>query len=223
MKAPNGWISHDLCIWNELDRRGFVSKGFVLEIPDLRHGSDRALDGFHESVRQFKPEETIHQNCWHQGVQAGRNFGFFADGYFHNLVILKRRPQRTRRGLFWALTSLPFLGYSITVNLYSLNVRREIDRTEKSLERVRGDYRAEGKHSLLTAREIKEQHIRQLAQGDVVPLLYDFVVHVWDSTEDALISKTRQIDLVAVVFRERSHEPVGHSSSATPNSSSSRA
>jgi hypothetical protein len=31
MKAPNGWISHDLYIWNELDRRGFVS-GFVLEI-----------------------------------------------------------------------------------------------------------------------------------------------------------------------------------------------
>ena len=53
MKAPNGWISHDLYIWNELDRRGFVSKGFVLEIPDLRHGSERALDGFYESVRQF--------------------------------------------------------------------------------------------------------------------------------------------------------------------------
>ena len=85
----------------------------------------------YDPIRQFKPEETIHQNCWHQGVQAGRNFGFFADGYFHNLVILKRRPQRTRRGLFWALTSLPFLDYSITVNLYPLNVRKEIDRTGK--------------------------------------------------------------------------------------------
>ena len=53
MKTPNGWISHDLLIWNELDRRGFVSKGFVLEVPDLRHGSDGALDGFYESVRQF--------------------------------------------------------------------------------------------------------------------------------------------------------------------------
>ena len=27
MKAPNGWISHDLLIWNELDRRGFVAEG----------------------------------------------------------------------------------------------------------------------------------------------------------------------------------------------------
>ena len=53
MKAPNGWISHDLLIWSELDKRGFVAKAFVLEIPDLRHGSDRALDSFYEGVRQF--------------------------------------------------------------------------------------------------------------------------------------------------------------------------
>jgi hypothetical protein len=53
MKAPNGWISHDLLIWNELDRRGFVAAGFVLDVPDLRHASERALDSFYESVRQF--------------------------------------------------------------------------------------------------------------------------------------------------------------------------
>jgi len=53
MKAPNGWISRDLYIWNELDRRGFVSKGFVPEIPDLRRGSNHALDSFHGSIRQF--------------------------------------------------------------------------------------------------------------------------------------------------------------------------
>ena len=250
MNAPNGWISHDLLVWNELDRRGFVAKGFVLEVPDLRHASAQALDSFYESVKQFlrtlqestraqfrwsvdsnyrkellsykettdqrcepdtwaaiarnerfnrywqamqsgklrreklvlflskridanppvttnktavadhyrrilaqyneafdqhrqvvsslfdphgcvvsamstedlfryyagflnpsylkrdnydpigqfRQDESVHQNCWHQGVQAGRNFGFFADGFYHNLVILKRRPQRTRRG-----------------------------------------------------------------------------------------------------------------------------
>jgi hypothetical protein len=346
MKAPNGWISHDLLVWNELDRRGFVTKGFVLDVPDLRHASDRALDSFYESVRQFlhtleestraqirwsvdsnyreallaykaitedrcepdswsaitrnerfvrywqamqsgqlrreklvlflskrvainppagankaalsdhyqrvldqysesfaqhgrviaslfephgcrvtamssedlfryyavffnpsylrrdnydpigqfREEETIHQNCWHQGVQAGKTFGFYADGFYHNLVVLKRRPQRTRRGIFWALTSLPFLDYAITVNLYPQSVRREINRAEKSLERVRGDYIAEHKHSLLTSKEVKEQRIRELAQGDVVPINYDFVVHVWDATEDGLISKTRQIE-----------------------------
>ncbi len=346
MQAPNGWFSHDLIIWNDLDKRGFVTKGFVLDVPDLRHASEHALDGFYESVRQFlhtldestraqirwsvdsnyrdeltayktvtdercepgswaaisrnerfnrywkamqsgqlrreklvlvlskriaanppaganKPmldehyrrilaqysegfeqhgrvisslfephgcritsmstgdlfryyatffnpsylrrdnydpigqfreEETIHQNCWHQGVQAGKAFGFFSDGFYHNLIILKRRPQRTRRGIFWAVTSLPFLDYSITVNLYPQNVRKEISRAEKSLERVRGDYAAEGKHSLLTSKAVKEERIKHLAQGDVVPFLYDYVVHVWDSSEDGLISKTRQIE-----------------------------
>jgi hypothetical protein len=346
MKAPNGWISHGLLIWNELDRRGFVSKGFVLDVPDLRHASERALDSFYSSVRQFlhtleestraqlrwsvnsdyrdellayhavteercepgswsaitrnerfnrywramqegklrreklvlflskrittnapaaadknliaehyrrvlaqfneafdqhgrviasifephgcrvsamstedlfryyatflnpsylrrdnydpigqfREEETIHQNCWHQGAQASKTFGFFADGFYQNLIILKRRPQRTRRGIYWALTSLPFLDYSITVNLYPQNIRREISRAERALERVRGDYAAEGKHSLLTSKEVKEQRIRNLAQGDIVPFLYDYVVHVWDATEDGLISKTRQIE-----------------------------
>lgn len=347
MNAPNGWISHDLLIWNELDKRGFVAKGFVFDVPDLRHASGHALDSVYDAIRQFlhtlnestraqfrwsvdsdyrkellayhavteercdpdswsaitrnerfnrywqamqggqlrrerlvlflsvkiavnspvgasqetlknhyrrilsqynesfdhhrrvlaslfephgcrvtamssedlfryyarflnpsylkrenydpivqyRPEETIHQNCWNQGIQAGHNFGFFADGFFHNLVILKRRPQRTRRGIFWALTSLPFLDYAITVNLYPLNVRKEIDKAEKSLERVRGDYRAEGKHSMLTAQGIKEQRIKDLAQGDVFPFNYDYVVHVWDATEEGLVSKTRQIEV----------------------------
>jgi hypothetical protein len=46
-------ISRDLLIWNELDRRGFVAVGFALDLPDLRHASERALDSFYESVSQF--------------------------------------------------------------------------------------------------------------------------------------------------------------------------
>ena len=346
MQAPNGWFTNDLIVWNELDKRGFVSKGFALDVPDLRHASEHALDAFYQSVRhflhtldestraqirwsvdsnyrdeltaykaitdekcepgswaaisrnerynrywramqdgklrreklvlflsrritanapagaggemlnehyrrilaqynegfeqngrvlaslfephgcrvsslstedlfryyatffnpsylrrdnydpigQFREHETIHQNCWHQGVQGGKAFGFFSDGFYHNLIILKRRPQRTRRGIFWALTSLPFLDYSVTVNLYPQNVRREISRAERSLERVRGDYAAEGKQSLLTSKAVKEERIKHLAQGDVVPISYDYVVHVWADSEAELISKTRQIE-----------------------------
>jgi len=84
----------------------------------------------YDPIGQFRKQESVHQNCWHQGVQAGKNFGFFADGFYNNLVILKRRPQRTRRGIFWALTSLPFLDYTITINLYPQNIRKEIDRTK---------------------------------------------------------------------------------------------
>ena len=346
MQAPNGWFTENLIVWNDLDKRGFVTKGFALDVPDLRHASEYALDAFYSAVRQFlhaldentraqirwsvdsnyrdeltayksvtdekcepgswaaisrnerftrywkamqegrlrreklvlflsrriavnppagadkavlaehyrrilaqynegfeqhgriiaslfephgcrvtalatedlfryystffnpsylrrdnydpigqfREEETIHQNCWHQGVQGGKAFGFFSDGFYHNLIILKRRPQRTRRGIFWALTSLPFLDYSVTVNLYPQNVRREISRAERSLERVRGDYAAEGKQSLLTSKAVKEERIKHLAQGGVVPISYDYVVHVWADSEAELISKTRQIE-----------------------------
>lgn len=53
MQAPNGWISKDLLIWNELDRRGAISKGYVIDTPDLRQASDHTLDDFYQSVRQF--------------------------------------------------------------------------------------------------------------------------------------------------------------------------
>ncbi len=103
--------------------------------------------------------------------RAGRAkaFGFFADGYYHNLVILKRRPQRTRRGIFWALTSLPFLDYSITVNLYPQNIRREINRRKSRWSACAATICAERKHSLLTSKEVKEQRIRNWRRGTPFP------------------------------------------------------
>jgi hypothetical protein len=122
----------------------------------------------YDPIRQFKPEETIHQNCWHQACRPGGISGSSLTDTSQSCHS-QTPPAAHAARPFLGADSLPFLDYSITVNLYPLNVRKEIDRTEKSLERVRGDYRAEGKHSLLTAREVKEQHIRQLAQGDAVP------------------------------------------------------
>ncbi len=53
MQAPNGWFSHDMIVWNDLDSRGCLTKAFTLDVPDLRHASDQALDGFYAAVRQF--------------------------------------------------------------------------------------------------------------------------------------------------------------------------
>jgi hypothetical protein len=345
MKAPNGWFANDLIIWNDLNTKGFVSKGYILEVPDLRQASDDIRNNFHNVIRrflhtleestraqiywsvdsdykneliryrevtetkvtnswtrhtrnerfnrywqrmqqgtlrrerlyiylskkitvnppstlsgykllehnrkvigqlvqhfeyhyhilhslfdavgcrvipmkdedhfrhfarvlnpsyatrfdydpinQFHPNDTIQQNCWNSGCQGGKNFGFFHDGFYHNLILLKRRPQRTRPGIIHHLTDLPFLDYSITVNLYPKNIRKTIDKEEKSLERVRGSYLSEGKHSLLTAIKVKETKITNLSQGDSYPFDYDFFIHVWASSEEQLISRTRQIE-----------------------------
>lgn len=345
MKSPNGWFTNDLLVWNDISSKGFVSKGFILEVPDLRQSSDDIRNDFHNTIRrflhtleestraqicwsvdsdyktallryhktteekatndwvkhtrnerfnrywkamqggklrrerlylylskkitvnppatlsgakllehnqkvlaqlsqlfdyhyhilhslfdpigcrvtpmkdedhfrhftkvlnpsydtrfdydpisQFNPSETIQQNCWNSGCQGNKAFGFFHDGYYHNIILLKRRPQRTSPGIIYHLTNLPFLDYSITVNLYPKNVRETINKEEKSLERVRGSYLSEGKHSLLTAMKVKESKITDLSQGDTYPIEYDFVIHAWASTEELLISKSRQIE-----------------------------
>jgi len=62
-----------------------------------------------DPIGLFRPEETIQENFWHSDCQAGKDFGFFSDGYYHNIVVLKRRPQRTSAGMVFNLTNLPFL------------------------------------------------------------------------------------------------------------------
>jgi hypothetical protein len=76
-------------LWNELDPRGFVSKGFVLEIPDLRHGSERSLNSFYESVRQFL--DTLEESTagfLGGGINGSTVTGAEAlyDGSNHNLI-----------------------------------------------------------------------------------------------------------------------------------------
>lgn len=142
----------------------------------------------------FRPEETIQENFFHHGCQAGQNFGFFSDGYYHNIISLKRRPQRTSPGMIFSLTNLPFLNYSITVNLYPKNIQKEMAKEEASLTRVHSSYADSKKQRLLTALEIKQSKIRGLSQGDVYPIDYEYLVHVWAETPEILISKTRQIE-----------------------------
>lgn len=147
-----------------------------------------------DPVASFDENLTIQENFWNGGCQGGNTFGFYLDGFLHNLILLKRRPQRTFPGIIHSLTDLSFLDYAITLNVQALNPTKEIEKEERSLQRVRGDYASEGKYSLLTAARVKEARIQELAQGNVTPLRYEFYVHVWAENSSSLISKTRQIE-----------------------------
>lgn len=168
----------------------------------------------YDPLDQFVPSLSIQDNMWNGGHQGSSRFGFFYDGYYHNLVLLKRPPQRTHRGILEFLTNLPFLDYAITVNLYPLSVKQEILRSEQSLERVRSSYAASGKHRLLTSKTQKEDYISALSQGDAYPFKWDFVVRVWDESEAGLLSKTRQIE-AAINKMDAQHWTTNQSSPAT--------
>jgi hypothetical protein len=135
-----------------------------------------------DPIGLFRSEETIQENFWNSGCQSGKNFGFFSDGYYHNIVVLKRRPQRTTPGMVFSLTNLPFLDYSITVNLYPKNVQKEMSKEEATLTRVQSSYADSKKQQLLTAMEIKQAKIRGVVQQFVCKLvalgLFDFSTSV---------------------------------------------
>lgn len=113
--------------------------------------------------------------------------------YYHNIFALKRWPQKTYPSLIHRLTSLPFLDYQITINLEPIPVRHEITKEEKAMDRLRGDYREDGKHSIAVALKKKERKIDSLAQGFSYPFDVQYLIRVWDPTETGLQSKSAAV------------------------------
>ena len=142
----------------------------------------------------YRKELSIQELCWDgDGVGLQERAGFYLDGHYHSLFTLKRWPQKTYPGIVHRLTSLPFLDYQITVNLEPIPVREEIFREEKAIDRLRGDYEADGKHSLSVALKKKERKIDSLAQGFAFPFYVEYVIRVWDRTETGLHAKCAAI------------------------------
>ena len=70
-RAPNGFFTQDLIVFNHLRRGGYVSKGFVFEAPDLTNSpiadlnDFQSFDCFHGSFgRQMMSPETSSQNTF---------------------------------------------------------------------------------------------------------------------------------------------------------------
>lgn len=142
---------------------------------------------------QFNPELTIQENCWHSDGVGLQKIGFYLDGRYHTVFTLKRWPSRTYPGIIHRLTGLPFLDYQITCNVAPLPVKREVDREEKAVERLRNEYQGNGRHSLLVAVGKKERKIESLSTGFIRPFNATVIIRVWDETEAALSAKCAAI------------------------------
>ena len=49
-RAPNGFFTHDLIVFNHLRRGGYVSKGFIFESPDLTNSPIADLNDFQDQL-----------------------------------------------------------------------------------------------------------------------------------------------------------------------------
>jgi len=142
---------------------------------------------------QFNPALSIQENCWNGDGVGLQKIGFYLDGRYHAVFALKRWPSRTSPGIVWRLTGLEFLDYQITVNIEPLPAKREVDKEEKAIERLRGEYQDTERHSLLVAIGKKERKIESLSTGFIRPFAVTYIIRVWDETETGLSAKCAAI------------------------------
>ena len=138
---------------------------------------------------QFNPALSIQENCWNGDGVGLQKIGFYLDGRYHSLFAVKRWPDPTIPGIIYRLTGLDFQDYHITVNVEPLPTKREVDKEEKSIERLRGEYRDNERHSLLVAIGKKERKIESLSTGFIRPFAVTYIIRTWDETEQGLAAK----------------------------------
>jgi hypothetical protein len=142
---------------------------------------------------EFNPALSLQENCWNSDGVSLPKIGFYLDGRYNTIYTLKRWPSRTYPGIIYRLTGLPFLDYQITVGIEPLPTKREVDKEEKAIERLRGEYEDKERHSLLVAIGKKEKKIESLSTGFTNAFTVTFVIRVWDESEAALGAKCAAI------------------------------
>jgi len=138
---------------------------------------------------QFNPALSIQENCWNGDGVGLQRIGFYLDGRYHSIFALKRWPSHTSPGIIYRLTGLDVRDLQITVNVEPLPTQREVDKEEKAIERLRGEYRDSERHSLAVAIGKKERKIESLSTGFIRPFVVTYIVRVWDETEQGLAAK----------------------------------
>ncbi len=139
----------------------------------------------------FDPEKSIQENCWHGECRPLErpDTGFYHDGYYHGLLVLKSLPKRTRPGIAYLLTKLGLRNYAITVNVEPVDVEQLIEKEQRELSRVEGDYESLRKVKLLAAMKTKATKIARYSNGDSSPYRLQYIVRAWDRNRDDLRAK----------------------------------
>ena len=153
--------------------------------PSLR---DRKIS---DPLEFFDPTKSIQENCWHGECRPLEkpDTGFYHDGYYHGMLVLKALPKRTRPGIAYLLTKLGFRDYAITVNIEPVDVEQLIEREQKELTRVEGDYESLRKIKLLAAMKTKAAKITRYSNGDSSPYRVQYLIRAWDKSRDDLRAK----------------------------------
>ncbi len=158
----------------------------------------------------FDQEKSLQENCW---LGEGRplekpDTGFYLDGYYHGILVLKTLPKRTRPSIAYTLTKLGFREYAITVNVQAVDVEELIEKEQKELNRVEGDYESLRKVKLLAAMRTKTAKIARYSNGDSSPYRLQYIIRAWDRSREELRAKLTALKAaIASMERAQAYEP----------------
>lgn len=158
----------------------------------------------------FDPARSIQENCWHgEGRPLEKpDTGFYLDGYYHGMLVLKTLPKRTHPSIAYILTKLGFREYSISVNVAVVDVEELIEKEQKELNRVEGDYESLKKVKLLAAMKTKAAKIARYSNGDSSPYRIQYIIRAWDRSREELRAKLTALKAaVGSMERAQAYEP----------------
>ncbi|MBL9166650.1 MAG: hypothetical protein JNN07_02840 [Verrucomicrobiales bacterium] len=136
----------------------------------------------------FDPSRSVHANCWWSEAQ-GQPFGFLMDGYYHTQRVATRWPATTNPLTLQPLCDLVGPNYRFTVNLAPMITQQVIQKEERSLRRLEGEYESTRKPSLLPAIEKKRRRVQNLATGLLRPFEAEFLIHTWADTLEGMMAQ----------------------------------
>ncbi len=129
-----------------------------------------------DSVSAFDPNRSVHANCWWSEGQS-EPFGLLMDGHYHTQRVATRWPVTTNPLTLQPLCDLAGPNSRFTVNIVPVVTQQLIQKEERSLRRLEGEYASQKKPSLLPAIEKKRRRIQNLAAGLLRPFQAEFLIH----------------------------------------------
>ncbi len=173
---------------------------------------DRPLSNPYENLLKAEAErkKTEPNYCWQQepieklifrsGIKGNKNrsentdFGFYHDGCYNDVILLERWGSTTFPGQYYELTSLPFMDYTITCNIYPSGLDKSKKSLIKEIDRLKTEMSQDSKsESHIISIETKRERLKNYETGLTYPFECHYIIRVWDTDQSKLRYKVNQI------------------------------
>ena len=149
-----------------------------------------------DPIKQLNPIKSIHENCFKNGFKGnakrneGAEYGYFMDGCYHDMLVIDRWGTGTLPCQFYELTSLDYLDYSITVNIYPKKVSKEKKELIAEIDRLETEMDSNRKNRVnAVSIATKDEKLRNMERGLSLPFQVHYVITAWDTKKEKLTEK----------------------------------